>query len=284
MDEPYERIISLYGAHTENLFSLGLDQEIIGVGMNECYPPEALERPDFSYQEGPEKILAAQPDLVLVRPMIDRGYSKLMNTLERSGITVVSLQPGNIEEMYTYWEILGTLTGRQEQAGEMQDNFRSALDYLQELTADIQDPKGAFFESMHQQLKTFAPESMPIFVLEAAGGKNAARNPRQVRGTNIADYGKERLLARADEIQVYFAQKGPMNQPDPERIKNRSGLHLLQAVQEDRVYTIDEALVSRPTMRLLQGIYQVGKHLYPELYDTEVKKKLNSFRKVQSKE
>jgi len=37
--EPFKRIISLYGAHTENLFSLGLDLEIIGVSENEAYPP-----------------------------------------------------------------------------------------------------------------------------------------------------------------------------------------------------------------------------------------------------
>ena len=28
--EPFKRVISLYGAHTENLFSLGLKKEIIG--------------------------------------------------------------------------------------------------------------------------------------------------------------------------------------------------------------------------------------------------------------
>ena len=32
MEKPAERIISLYSAHTENLFSLGLEEQIIGVG------------------------------------------------------------------------------------------------------------------------------------------------------------------------------------------------------------------------------------------------------------
>ncbi len=39
IDEPFKRIISLYGAHTENLFNLGLDHEIIGVSRHETYPP-----------------------------------------------------------------------------------------------------------------------------------------------------------------------------------------------------------------------------------------------------
>ncbi|MFZ2040861.1 MAG: ABC transporter substrate-binding protein, partial [Desulfobacterales bacterium] len=71
VDKPFGRIISLYGAHTENLFALGLEREIIGVTRHESYPPAAAHKPVFSYHDDPEKFLAARPDLVLVRPMID---------------------------------------------------------------------------------------------------------------------------------------------------------------------------------------------------------------------
>ena len=284
VDEPFERIISLYGAHTENLFSLGLNQEVIGVGMNECYPPQALERPSFSYQEGPEKILAHRPDLVLVRPMIDWAYPRLMDTLERSGITIVSLQPGSKDEMFKYWKILGILTGKEEQALQMQENFKAGLEYARSLTAHVEDKKGVFFESIHEQLKTFSPDSMPMLVLEAAGGENAALDARQVRGTNIADFGQEKLLSRADKVQVYLSQQGPMNQASPEKVKKRPGLHLLKAVQQNRVYAIDEVLVSRPTMRLLQGIYVVGEHLYPDVFHEDTRGKLDNYRKMQGSE
>ena len=69
--QPFTRIISLYAAHTENLFALGLDGGIIGVSRSETFPPRAKERPVFSYREDPERLLAARPDLVLTRPMID---------------------------------------------------------------------------------------------------------------------------------------------------------------------------------------------------------------------
>ena len=65
VDKPYKRIISLYGAHTENLFSLGLDEEIIGVTRHESHPARALTKPVFSYHDDPEKFLAARPDLVM---------------------------------------------------------------------------------------------------------------------------------------------------------------------------------------------------------------------------
>ncbi|MFP4672550.1 MAG: ABC transporter substrate-binding protein, partial [Desulfohalobiaceae bacterium] len=261
VQEPFQRIVSLYGAHTENLFSLGLDEEIKGVGQNEDYPPQAREKQSLSYQQGPEKILAVKPDLVLVRPMIDEGYTRLIQTLERSGVTVVSLQPGNVQEMFTYWQILGVLTGKQEQAQAMQENFQTAVDHARELSQSVQDEKQVFFEAMHGQLKTFAPGSMPIFALQAAGGKNIAQDAKQVRGTNIAEYGKERLMSKAEDIQVYLSQKGPMNQPSKREIRNEPGLHMLEAIKKDEIYIIEEELVSRPTLRLAKGISSIGGHL-----------------------
>ena len=41
LNQPCERIISLYSAHTENLFSLGAGEKVIGVNDTSVYPPEA---------------------------------------------------------------------------------------------------------------------------------------------------------------------------------------------------------------------------------------------------
>ncbi|MBW2345911.1 MAG: ABC transporter substrate-binding protein, partial [Deltaproteobacteria bacterium] len=111
VEMPFKRIISLYGAHSENLFSLGLDEEIIGVSKNEAYPPRATTKPVFSYHDDAEKFIASHPDLILIRPMIARGYANLVLKLQKAGITVVSLQPRTVDEMYSYWKKLGMLTG-----------------------------------------------------------------------------------------------------------------------------------------------------------------------------
>ena len=38
----------------------------------------------FSYHDDPERFLGARPDLVLIRPMIARGYPRLVLRLKRS--------------------------------------------------------------------------------------------------------------------------------------------------------------------------------------------------------
>jgi len=262
--KPFERIISLYGAHTENLFALGCRDQIIGVSPHEDHPPEVSQKPVFSYHDDPEKFLAGRPDLVLVRPMIDRGYPQFVQRLAKSGITVVSLQPGTVEEMLVYWEILGLLAGRDAQAAAMAERFARAASDLRSLTAGIQPKKRVYFEAIHGKMKTFSPDSMAVFALETAGGVNVAGDAQPVRETNIAAYGKERILARAAEIDVFLAQSGTMNQPTIELITAESGFKAIKAVKTGQVYIIDERLVSRPTLRLLDGIFEIGKILYPD--------------------
>jgi iron complex transport system substrate-binding protein len=268
VQKPFERIISLYGAHTENLFFLGLDQAVIGVGRNDRYPPQARQKQRFSYQDGPEKFLAARPDLVLIRPMISRGYPDLVQRLLQSGIEVLSLQPGTVQEMYIYWEMLGVLTGKQDQARDMIRCFQQAVKQYAALTESIENKKTVYFEAIHSRMKTFSPGAMALFVLSTAGGVNVATDATPSRGTNIAVYGKERILAKASDIDVYLAQKGPMNSISKTAIQEEPGFHLIKAVQEDQIYIVDEKLVSRPTFRLLRGIQRIGLILYPNLFQT----------------
>jgi iron complex transport system substrate-binding protein len=189
--KPFSRIISLYPAHTENLFSLGLDQEIIGVSENDTYPEQAAEKPKFHYREDPEKFLAARPDLVLVRPMISRAYPDLISKLELAGITVVSLQPNTIDETYAYWRTMGVLTGRSTQAEEMVRQFKAGLDRIAALIGTVtpEARKKVYFEAIHKKMKTFSPDSISIFALTTAGGINIAVDAESVRDTNIAYYG-----------------------------------------------------------------------------------------------
>jgi iron complex transport system substrate-binding protein len=262
---PFARIISLYAGHTENLFSLGLDAEIIGVSASETYPGKALLKPVFSYHDDLEKFLAARPDLVLVRPMIDRGYARLLAGLEKNGITVVSLQPGNLDEIYRYWQTLGALTGREAESGRLIAGFKESLDTIRESVRKVSPRKKVYFEAIHERMKTFSPDSMAIFAVETAGGINIATDAEPVRDTNIAAYGKERILSHATEMDVYLAQSGPMNRVTIDLIRSEPGFSAIKAVQSQQIYLIDEVLVSRPTVRLLEGIRTISKILNPDL-------------------
>lgn len=272
VQKPYCRIISLYGAHTENLFALGADKEIIGVSPNEAYPPKALTKPVFSYHDDAEKFMAARPDLVLIRPMIATAHAQFVEKLEKAGITVVSLQPVGISDMYEYWKNLGILTGREKEASQMISRFQTAVARIDTLVQGIpkQNRRQVYFEAIHDKMRTFAPDSTAIFVLTKAGGINIAADAVQRKNTNIADYGKEKILSRAKDIDVYLAQNGTMNRITAEMIKKESGFTAIKAIQTDQVHLIDELLVSRPTIRLLKGMFDIGRILYPQIFTDTV--------------
>jgi len=264
---PFKRIISLYGAHTENLFSLGLENEIIGVSVNDHFPAKALEKQKFSFHDDPEKFMANRPDLVLIRPMIDNGYPQFVQQLERYGITVVSLQPSTIPQMYDYWLTLGQLCGKQDQAQKMVTAFKEKIARIQALTQALPQKKKVYFQAIHTRMKTFTPGSMPIFALETAGGINVAADARASRNTNIAVYGKEQILARASEIDVFLAQRGIMNPVRKEQIIDEPGFKIIKAIKNEQVFLIDENIVSRPVPRLHEGIVTIGWFLYPDIFN-----------------
>jgi len=83
MDKRAKRIISLYSAHTENLFALGLNDEIIGVGKSDAYPYEVTKKSVFDYKSDPEKVIAEDPDLVLIRPFINKSKPEFVEALKK---------------------------------------------------------------------------------------------------------------------------------------------------------------------------------------------------------
>jgi iron complex transport system substrate-binding protein len=265
-DHPFTRIISLYGAHTENLASLGLDKEIIGRAGDDDYPPSITAKTEFS-SDNPEKFIAAGPDLVLIRPMLEVRHPELFAKLQQVGITIVSLQPTTIDQMYEYWRDLGKLTGKIQESEAMICKFKSGLAQIGGKFKDIPEDKrpGVYFESIHEMMRTFSPDSIALFALKSAGGINIATDAIPRRSTNIADYGKERILSHASDIDVFLAQNGRMNRVDKMMILEEPGFQSIKAIRDGRVYLIEEKEVSRPTLRLLLGIQRINQILFPNV-------------------
>ena len=264
---PAQRIISLYSAHTENLFSLGLDTKIIGVGRSAQYPPKALEKARFDYRSDPEKVIAANPDLVLIRPFIKRSYPQFIAVLERVGIPVVALYPEHFEDFDDYIRTIARLTGKERQAGLLLAEFHQQIDRIHKVTAEISPKVKVYFESVEKGYKTVIPDSLPARAIATAGGQNIVQDAKPIKqGSSIAIYGVEKLLEHAHEIDVFVVQKGAMNAgANVQAIAKRPGFHVIKAIKEGRVLVIDEKLISSPTFRYVEGIQKLVRMFYPSL-------------------
>jgi len=269
-NKPFERIITLYGAHTENLFHLGAGDQLVGVSTSEAFPPQVHALPAYSYKDDAEKFIAANPDLILIRPFITRKYGGLVEKLENMGITVVSMQPESVEEMASYIERLGMLTGKEEAATQMMEDFNTEIELIKEKVATIPESerKTVFFETIHKSFKTPTPDSIAWFVVNTAGGENIAYDARATSsGSTVADFSKEKLLERGTDLDKYIAQKGAMNKVTMDQILNEPGYGALKAINEREVYIVDEMIMSRPTWRILTGIEELARIIYPETFN-----------------
>ncbi|SMD07253.1 ABC transporter substrate-binding protein [Sporomusa malonica] len=267
LKQPAKRIISLYSAHTENLIALGLEAEIIGVSPTES-DPAAKNKQVFDYRADPEKVLAAQPDLVIIRPFIKQSHPDFVKTLEQANIKVVCLYPEKFEEFDSYIQKMAILTGKQQQAADKLAAFHSKLKEVAERTAKASVKQRVYFEATATEYRTITPDSMPGTVLKLAGGINVAADAQPLKAaSSIAAYGSERLLMKAEEIDIFLAQRGPMNPGiNPDNIKQRPGFDKIKAVREGKIYIVDEKLVSSPTFRLAEGVEQLAKMIYPEVF------------------
>ena len=262
---PFKRIVSLWPAHTANLVELGLDREILAVSADDPLPGK---RPRIACDGDPARVIALKPDLVLIRPQISRDCPALVRALEQRNIRVLSLQPAKASQLFAYWEALGKLTGREREARTMIETFSRKLATI---TADVRQipkekRKRVYFEAAHRPLHTFAPASLAMFVLESAGGVNVAADAERVRETPLAAYGRERLLAKADQIDLYLAQSGRTNPVSVDDILREPGFKAIPAVRKRQIFLVDEELIAQPTMALIQTIGFVKSLLYPD-YD-----------------
>lgn len=259
------RVISLYAAHTEVLLRLGARDNLIGLSGQETYEgpeTEGWKRPPvFSIRDDVEKFLAAKPDLVLVRPMHMAAGSRLVTTLQSSGIKVYSAQVVRAGDLYKYWRDLAALVDRGAEAETMIADFDRRISAYHQ--ASIRRPEsekpGVFVEAIYSSIKTFTPDSLPIWLVELGGGRNAAADARAgAAGLIIADYGPERLLNKADEIDIYISQMGPMNRASLKQVEERHIYQPIKAFKDGRVYKLPEDILARPTPSLLEGLQAIA--------------------------
>lgn len=260
--EASPRIVSLYAAHTEVLLRLGARDNIVGVSRQETYAGPETENwyPEtFSFRDDVEKFLAAAPDIVLVRPQHVSGGGHMREALERAGIRVVPLQVTEASGLYGYWRRLATLAGREREGENMIGRFEREIARYRSASAKRRVRPGVFLESIHREVKTFTPDSIPAWLVELGGGRNVAADARPTSpGVVIAEYGPERLLARAAEVEIFISQEGAMNRTPLETVLARDIYQPLAAFKNGRVHKIPEAVLARPTPGLLDGLARIA--------------------------
>lgn len=130
LNVPAVRIVSLVPSQTELLYSLGLDDEVIGI-TKFCVHPEkwfnTKKRIGGTKQIDIESILSLKPDLVLANK--EENVKEQIETL-RQQIPVYTSCISNIEEAVEMINDVATLTGKSEEGTQLADEIISSFSTL----------------------------------------------------------------------------------------------------------------------------------------------------------
>jgi len=256
---PPRRIVSLAPNITEILFSLGLDEEIVGVSIHCNFPEKAKSKPrvgsyislDF------EKITSLKPDLIIAtgagntRDMVDR--------LEKLGFPSYVIYPKNFNDILKSILHIGQVVNREKEAGAITEEMKKRSQRVIELTKGLPRPK-VFIEIGDAPIVTVGKGSFADDLIRLAGGENIAGKEKEV----YPRFGMEEILKRSPEV-IIISSMNPKG--DYQKILQEwNRWKTIPAVKNGRIHLIDSDLLDRPSPRIVEGLEELAKVLHPERF------------------
>jgi iron complex transport system substrate-binding protein len=258
LKEPAQRIISLYGAYSEILFAIGAGDKLVARTRADRFPPSILDKPSVGTHLRPnmELVLGLQPDLIIHAVGRKHGH-EVIRQIQQKGFTVAVFQPRNFTELFSVIDRLGILTGEEANAQGLVKGQSSRLRQIDLRLAQSKDRPKVFFEVRYPNLLGAGQGSIINDVILKAGGLNCLPNEKKLVRINV-----ETLIDY--DPDVYVVQEGPMN-GNPGSPESRPNFQVLKAVQQGRVFFVDEYVFSRPGPRSVEAVEKLAAYLHPEI-------------------
>ena len=254
---PAERVIPLAPNITEQLVFIDASATLVGVGVSDDYPPDVvaslprINALPLDY----EGIVELTPDLVLANAEVNNERDA--ETLAAVSVPTYFLEYRSLEDIGRTLRSLGELTGRTDTAETAADTLMAQLEKIRSLTSQASHRPTVLFLIGDETLYSYGEGSYVHELIEVAGGKSVTSSfpmaapvlseeyvltekPDIIIGTFGPDYGASDLLAKHPTWDI------------------------VPAVAEDRVYTIDPSLVTRPGPRVLRGVKKMARAIHQD--------------------
>ncbi|MCL5075769.1 MAG: cobalamin-binding protein [Chloroflexi bacterium] len=252
-----QRIVSLAPSNTEILFALGLGDKVVGVDEYSDYPAEAKTKAKVgSFSKiNLEKVVSLAPDLILATNI---HVKTIVPELEKRGLTVVVLQPQNIEAVLNNIALVGKLSGKTKEAAALTADIQKRLTNIATKTKTASSRPRVFLE-LSPDLITIGPGTFIDDLISRAGGENIAAEAK----TAWPQLNQETIVLK--DPQVILLADHPAGET-PEKVKSRPGWQNISAVKNGRIVVLNPDLVNRPGPRVIEGLEMMAKAIHPELF------------------
>lgn len=251
-----QRIVSLSPGHTEILFAIGAGGQVAGTDRFSDYPEAAKALPKLEYSNtNVEAVVALQPDLVIAAGR----QRNLVPVFEQAGLRVLPMEePGSIAGVLDRIRLMGQITDHPAEAETLAATLESRIGAVTEKVAPVTAGPRVYHEV---DPKPFAAASNSfvgdIYTLLRS------RNIVPVSESAYPQISAEAIISADPEV-IVIGHRLPDGAPDA--VKRRPGWNVISAVKHNRIYVVEDNLVSRPGPRVVDALEQVARQLYPELF------------------
>ena len=240
-----QRIVSLSPAATEILCAVGAIDQIVARSDYSDFPPEVLSKPVAGGFDGKnlsiETVLSFQPDFIYLTSGM---HDYLIPLLRSKKIRYFMSMDASVNGIISEIKEIGKITGHAKEAEEKIAEMNRDIELLKQNAPKVK--KSVYWEIWSPPYMSIGKNSFISELIQIAGGKNIFDDIKEAYPI-VSD---EEILLRNPEVIII-----PDNLQDGiEGIKFRNGWKNVSAVKEQRIYSLDSDLISRPSPRIIQAI------------------------------
>ena len=239
--EPARKIVSLSPHLTELLFSLGVGDRIEATVDFSDYPEAALNIPRLgnAFSVSVEAVIEQSPDLIVA--WMTGGNHRTFEQLRALGYPVFVNEASSLVGIAVAVQQLGILVGKPDRGLELAESFRVDLERLRQSSSGEGSPK-VFFQISDAQLYTVNSQHLIGQAIEVCGAENIFSDVEFF--VPMVSY--ESVVERNPDVLVVSSPYPGYKSAWDDRWNDLGW--------GGRVRTIDASLITRPSLRMLEGI------------------------------
>lgn len=239
------RIVSLSPASTEILFAVGAQDQIVARTDLCNYPPEAKNIASVGGFDGKlfslESIIAFKPDFVYLTAVM---HSHLIEPLKAYGIPIYISDAQSVDDILKEIQDIAEITGHKEQGQICVENIKNEFAQAEKITENLNLDKkpSVYWEIWNSPYMSVGNRSFLNEIIQIAGLSNIFENLSQP----YPSVSEESIIAKNPDI-IVFPSDAMISAKD---IKNRRSWKNIEAVKNNRIYSLDGDLMSRSGPRI----------------------------------
>lgn len=251
-DHPH-RLVCLMPSVVDDVFALGAGADVIAVPDYTKFPAEARTKPSIGSPVSPsvETIVSLHPDLVLADSNMSRADP--VKLLQKLGIPVFVVAPHGIEGIYQSLLSLGRALNREDSARILVSRLHAREAAVRQHVSG-KPTVSVLMPVSYDPILSIGKHTFITQIIEIAGGRSVTDDMQQ----DWPQISLEAVLARApDALLLVRGAKMSM-----ERIREQPGWIKLPAVKNNRIYYIDDRMLS-PSPVVFDALEDLAKQFHP---------------------